>query len=156
MIWFGVWWLSTGISCWSYIYLLHPYPHSSTPLPFSHLSPSAPLPLLSTPQSCIEGQISEGLMCVAIVCNIFQLPGTGSAEVTVEAYLDERYFSVSLQLKWIETNAQSLNRTWILYYVYICGLLVFLATGGMAPAATIAYKRLAYPCINRHLALFLR
>jgi len=78
---------------------LPPLSLSSIAPPFSHLSPSAPLPLLSTPQSCIEGQISEGLVCVAIVCNIFQLPGTGSAEVTVEAYLDERYFSVSLQLK---------------------------------------------------------
>ena len=44
----------------------------------------------------MEGQRSEGLTCAIIQCNIFQLPGDGNAEVFIDAYLDERFFAVSL------------------------------------------------------------
>ena len=47
--------------------------------------------------------MTEGLTCVPIRCNIFQLPGDGNADVSIAAYLDERFFAVS-SLRYVYTQ----------------------------------------------------
>ena len=48
------------------------------------------------PQSCEGGRDDSDVVCVPIVCNIFQLQQGGNARLDITAYLDDRFFAVSL------------------------------------------------------------
>jgi len=49
------------------------------------------------PQSCAGDGDGSDIVCVPIMCNIFQLQQGGNARLDITAHLDDRIFAVSLE-----------------------------------------------------------